>query len=1298
MVEKTDTSVTTGSTETDPSKVNVYNRKVGILSILKVDKDDEYTKIDGVEFIVYKKENNKTYYITAKDEGTYYEYNGVIEDEDKATKFVTGKNSNKKGYIDIKELPASTTTTYWIKEISAPAGCEVDSNEKSVEFSGNVTYTAKDKTYTEGDLKIIKASKDDDTVLTGARFLIAKKGTVKHDGSGWITEGEFITADAIVSGTYKAIRTDYNTLKTVSAPKDATVFTTNSSGIITVKGLNATKDGYDDEGYYDLIEITPPTNYKLASAELDELSSELDVSKCPIELYGDRKGKLCLTFASAKVINTDDVSTESLVLTQLSEEINEFIKSLSTAEKKAYIKSVYGNTSISEDYYDNYITGYLLFGDTAHYNSCTYSSDIETLTTNLQKALKNGVTLSKTVILYSGKSKTSSLTYSDLISPGKTESESDINKRVKIQQYLTDILNRENENLHDSEKFDYTTTSGKVKMRWYRMLGYSVYEIKNSSGRGDLYIYKVSEEYNDLELKGIKFIIKCIDIKSGYDQSGEGKYVVTPLEDEYSSTKEGATVYETWDNGYLNIKFLLPGTYELIEVGVGDDGLNEYIYESSAFNSTHTQVEVEEDKTKDGSASLNKVENPEYYGVFQIKKIDKETQEPLKGIGFVIWIGTSASSERGFIADSDGSISQSYAGGHIFRTDENGLTDIITNIPLNSTLYVYEVEWPEQYDVYYSSVIDGPITVQDGTQQYVMPVVNSDSENGLFTPSPISYDDQKDGKLYKNTDGSLKNTAVIEIENEQKYVNLSGKVWEDIAQGKTQTDDDRNNVYDTGDYLVSEVTVKLYGKKADDGKVELVDTCTTDKSGEYKFDKLKISWLSSYYIEFTYDGILYQNVVTKIGDIENGSKAKEKEEDRDTFNNAFKNITGEGQTIDLSGTPNNEEDDVELNYTTETNEKGRTTSARLTESWHKSVTDGVVEFDNYDPNEDEIKYAMTADTNTANLSLSGLYSTAKGLYDVRKYMGVNDIGLITEIKGINLGLYEREQADLSTSKDVYQVKLAINGYNHVYNYGQKTEDYFNKKATDFDVAVQFDKELANTYTRPIYRSDISYQTNDKSKELKVSIIYRVQIKSEATNLEAKVNRLVDYYDTSYCDSDGTVKIKAGTTVENGNITDSDKWTVETDTNQTYGDGNYYKAIITSTSGNELEVGSLNDSSNIATIYLQFDLSREQIYNILKDDDYELLDNFVEISSYTSYKDGSIYATVDTDSIPNNSEPGIMNEDDEDNAPTFKLIAEGTRTLSGTVFEDDTEDSTQIGQERNRQRRTRKRRYRQGRWS
>lgn len=276
--------------------------------------------------------------------------------------------------------------------------------------------------------------------------------------------------------------------------------------------------------------------------------------------------------------------------------------------------------------------------------------------------------------------------------------------------------------------------------------------------------------------------------------------------------------------------------------------------------------------------------------------------------------------------------------------------------------------------------------------------------------------------------------------------------------------------------------------------------------------------------------------------------------------------------------------------------------------------------------------------------------------------------MVTEIENINLGLYERGQTDLSLVKDVYSAKLSINGYNHIYEYGK----YFNyvnepRQESDFNVAMQWKKERTGTYTGPIYKSDINYVNDDKSKELKVSVTYAIDIRNENANTDrtVKVNQIVDYFDAKY----EKTGIKVGTAIDETTGEVTGELSVSNVENV---NSKYNKITIDTTKLGEIA----GTGENHKTIYVKFDLSKAQIAEILNGEQSNApLDNVAEITSYSTLQNGKPYAAIDKDSIPNNSKIGEENtyEDDTDKAPSFVLHPEDDRTLSGTVFIDNAKE-------------------------
>lgn len=98
-------------------------------------------------------------------------------------------------------------------------------------------------------------------------------------------------------------------------------------------------------------------------------------------------------------------------------------------------------------------------------------------------------------------------------------------------------------------------------------------------------------------------------------------------------------------------------------------------------------------------------------------------------------------------------------------------------------------------------------------------------------------------------------------------------------------------------------------------------------------------------------------------------------------------------------------------------------------------------------------------------------------------------------------------------KDIQNVRVAVNGYQHVYNYAQRFVNQ-GEYGDGFNVGVKFGNKYGSmSYSRAVYKADYEYTNEqDASKELKVYITYKLQMKNESSNLITQINSLVDYYD------------------------------------------------------------------------------------------------------------------------------------------------------------------------------------------
>lgn len=237
------------------------------------------------------------------------------------------------------------------------------------------------------------------------------------------------------------------------------------------------------------------------------------------------------------------------------------------------------------------------------------------------------------------------------------------------------------------------------------------------------------------------------------------------------------------------------------------------------------------------------------------------------------------------------------------------------------------------------------------------------------------------------------------ITNKQKYIKLSGFVWLD---NKTS-----DNKFNPNEARIGNVQVKL---KDQNGTVIKATTTSTTRAGvgRYEFDKVEIKNLGNYHVEFIYDGLTYENVKVNKNDM-NGAKASEGT-GRESFNNMFK-------AIEYDTTINN----TKLTYDSEV---------------HKSINTNKVKTSKM--NETNTRYDLKIE-NEGDFTISA--TTENAGYNLKdKYDAMAKNGIVTEISGINLGLYEREMPDLAVVNDLYSVKVSINGYEHIYTYDERGDE------------------------------------------------------------------------------------------------------------------------------------------------------------------------------------------------------------------------------------------------------------------
>ena len=782
---------------------------------------------------------------------------------------------------------------------------------------------------------------------------------------------------------------------------------------------------------------------------------------------------------------------------------------------------------------------------------------------------------------------------------------------------------------------------------------------------GNLIIEKLDKEDPSQKLEGVEFTIKAT---SG---SQEGKYVGINQETGKTEYYKDKVTVKTGSDGKIVLNDLWEGNYEIQEISNPNYG---YLVQDEVITTSIVPRETIKEE----------ITNKYYLGNLTIEKVDEQNQDiKLKDVEFTI--KATSGEQAGKYVSSDAN------GNAVYSTDKVTIkTDINGQIKLEQVwegnYEIQEISNPNYGYLVDSTLITVTIASREETTEVItnkyhlgdleFEKVDADNHNyklegvefaiqaitgekagqyvsinsngeAVYSTNKVTVKTDDEGKVkitklwegeyeleevnipqygYKLLDEKIsvivrpRETARPEldpIENKQIYVKLSGYVWLDQLEGKTTI---LNDLYDNEEPAYDGITVNLVDRNGN-----IIKTTTTKESGlygeidggEYQFVDVLIEELDNYHIEFIYNGLKYQSVLPHI-DVDNGSKAID-DTSRSKLNQAFQTVNGTGtQTVSTSA-------GIDIGYSNISREH-----ASQVEDWNDEACE------------------VTARTDDANYVIKDHFTAGTGQ---------------EEIRYINLGVKERPQADLAAAKDLEYVKLELNGYVHRYDYAKRFKEDIQDDAWDVGVKFKTDSEYGGMeYMRPIYKADAEYEDpNNPSNELQVYFRYKIALKNEASAYNARVNTVIDYYDSRYT--------LVGATDSEGN---------SLSVSSTQYDGNYNKAVITANT-------DLN-SGDAKSIYVEFKLSREAVNTILKEgDENETLDNVVEINSYTSFERGTtnIVAAVDIDSVPGNAKPGNVDtyEDDTDHAPPVKLQYAQERKVEGTVFEDATTGELRTGETR-----------------
>ena len=731
-----------------------------------------------------------------------------------------------------------------------------------------------------------------------------------------------------------------------------------------------------------------------------------------------------------------------------------------------------------------------------------------------------------------------------------------------------------------------------------------------SPGHQNVYTsnYKIDEGY-EYTSENTTAIIEWTDINSTLDIiKVDADNANTKIDIKGTIKKSDGSWSKTFktQNGKVHFDNLSAGTYIITETIN-----NNYGYEQEV----NKQIQV---TLQSGTSSEINFKNTKQTGNLELIKQDSSTGKKLENVGFKI---KNESGQYIIAVDKNGATQLNVTGSIELSkmqttTDGSKATLFVTNQQGSCIIYnikaeKYTVEETFIGENNYGYAIDGNYTSWSG-----------ENVIGNGSSATIEVKRQKSDNTTLDNPNREDVKTVVTCNDSRKYIKISGTVWEDIGNGKHTI---LNGIYkennlDTNDKELQYVTVNLKDKNGN-----IISTATTDQQGNYSIKNVNMDELQNYYIEFVYNGLSYQCVELTEVTRNNTSKATEGNA-RQEFNNKFSAIT------------NN----------TATSTSGEKTTLSYSIGDHTSTL-------KYGENS---KYGYSGakfpinNTNKEFLITSNTKDVYNGYLDkIKTAEQIRQEGL-EEITNINLGLHEREQPDIALIKDIYSVRLGIKGYEHVYKYGQRFE-HKDEYGDGFDLGVKYGSKYSNmTYSRPVYKADYEYISENKSGELTAYITYVISVKNQSTNIKTEVSEIIDYYDNIYQNIVGIGKnIDAG-----GNVIESLTYEKLT------GSGNYQKIKIKT-------AGKINPQTE-SKIYVQYMLTREEMANIVKEKSN--IQNIAEIGKYSTYdKDGNIYGGIDKNSNPGNAVPGNNStyEDDTDRAPGFIIVENEDRVVSGKVFDD-----------------------------
>lgn len=526
---------------------------------------------------------------------------------------------------------------------------------------------------------------------------------------------------------------------------------------------------------------------------------------------------------------------------------------------------------------------------------------------------------------------------------------------------------------------------------------------------------------------------------------------------------------------------------------------------------------------------------------------------------------------------------------HLYNLENEVLINVLTDIN-NISDADTSIGAPSETD--HSRIVTiRNISEQQSSREYIR-------LKDLIISGKVWLDYDKNGYM-KSYNGlkSVKAGDTSNINEERVMEGIIVKLYEDVGKDKNDANDvvvrttitDQNGLYTFARINNSNSTYRV-------GMEQRIDKARTkDQYGNYPNGSQYID----YYVEFEYDGVLYKSTEIYSGkknleedgklmtNYDKDSNAKEFIKEREKFNKKYQYITYDAayatgtnvNSIDLGNkTPLTFDKQGNKSYLIINHERMLTSRSFIIEEsteeirsactiainsctstkwkncknhwdeWEVAINAGLIDPDDYTNDSTGRNQAKDALRNILN-SLEDRETTQMTEYLwLFKYPFVaagsatgNNYKPETDyLKYINLGLEEREEIDISLTKDVYEVKTTINGEEMEYTYDRNTG--INGRVGTGEGYLK-DFEIAQPYGLTLYESDYKYRF-DKYKnkavrdykgeesELNVEVTYRIRVDninhendlkrslSGSTHnvdvkLDARIHEIVDLYDMNF---------------------------------------------------------------------------------------------------------------------------------------------------------------------------------------